>query len=659
MTGEVIRRNVEESFMFDKLNLLLKNRYLPRWVIFTFDVFIVISAFLLSYNLRYNFASSQLNTIDEFRQLIPLLVVYIAGFVIFRPFSGIIRHTTSHDIQRIFSLVLCCSLLLVAVTLASRNIFHSAVLNLPISVIIIHMMVTASLLTLSRIIVKYIYHFVSSIKQNRIPVMIYGAGDLGQAAMLAMERSSAPAYYIVGFIDTNRSMQGKRKSGLTIYSPGEAVSKVLSNNKVKEVVVAISPNKITKNAEDKLFSFCLQEKIELRKVPPIKEWLDGRFEARQIRKIVIEDLLGRKEIKLDTERIQEGLNERVILVTGAAGSIGSELVRQLFSFKTGKIILLDQAESALYDLQMELHTRYNGSRDFELVIADISNYQRLNKIFELYRPDIIFNASAYKHVPLLEDNVCEAVRVNIGGTKLLADLAVKHKVEKFVMISSDKAVNPTNVMGASKRICEMYVQSLVAANGTDTQFITTRFGNVLGSSGSVVPLFTRQIESGGPITLTHMDVRRYFMTIPEACQLVLEAGFMGQGGEIFLFDMGEPVKIYDLAVKMISLAGLEHGKDIKIIETGLRPGEKLFEEVLASKEHNLPTHHPKILIANMRKTDPIQVKQQVDEILCALMVDTEKELVEKIKKLVPEFEPQNPKFRNVKKEGVDLNGLSD
>jgi FlaA1/EpsC-like NDP-sugar epimerase len=460
-----------------------------------------------------------------------------------------------------------------------------------------------------------------------------------------MERSNNPPYSVAGFIDTNRSMHGKEKSGIRIYSPKDALDKMLSTGRVKEIIIAISRQKQEQDSIDTLMSYCLEKRIILRKVPHINEWINGSFEARQLRRISIDDLLTREEIKLDIKRIQEGLAGKTIFVTGAAGSIGSEIVRQLIAFKTGKIILLDQAESALYDLQMELRNKYNGDREFGLMIADITDETRIENIFKTYKPQVVFNAAAYKHVPLLEDNVYEAVRVNVEGTKILADLAAKYRVEKFVMISSDKAVNPTSVMGASKRVCELYVQSLVADSGSSTQFITTRFGNVLGSNGSVVPLFTRQIEAGGPITLTHKDVKRYFMTIPEACQLVLEAGFMGRGGEIYVFDMGNPVRIYDLAVKMISLAGLEPEKDIKITETGLRPGEKLFEEVLAGNENNLPTHHPKIMIAAMSETDEAEVKVKVEELLEAASKETECELVGRIRELVPEFEPQNPRFR--------------
>jgi FlaA1/EpsC-like NDP-sugar epimerase len=402
----MIKDILDRFFVYEKVNLLLKNRYLPRWVIFTFDIFVVLSAFVLSYNLRYNFSSAGLNTLDEFRQMIILITAYLTGFIMFKPFAGIIRHTTSHDIQKIFLAVLFSSAMLVAITLLSRTMFHSRFLIIPLSVIIIHMMVTATLLTLSRIIIKYVFHFISRLKLEMVPVMIYGAGDLGQATLLALEKSVSPSYEVVGFIDSNKGLQGKNKSGKTIYSPSASIKKIIPVNKIKIIIVAIRPGSLKKEAEEKMLAYCLENKIELRKIPPIKEWLNGGFEARQLKRIAIDDLLGREEIKLNTGRIQQGLEGKTILVTGAAGSIGSEIVRQLISYKTGKIILLDQAESALYDLQMELRARYNGGCDFDVVIADISNYQRLKNVFELYRPGIVFNAAAYKHVPLLEDNVC-------------------------------------------------------------------------------------------------------------------------------------------------------------------------------------------------------------------------------------------------------------
>jgi FlaA1/EpsC-like NDP-sugar epimerase len=354
-------------------------------------------------------------------------------------------------------------------------------------------------------------------------------------------------------------------------------------------------------------------------------------------------LLGREPIQLNQERISQGLRGAVVLVTGAAGSIGSEIVRQLMSFDTGLVILLDQAESALYDLQNDLLVKFSEKR-FEVVVASITDKRHMRQVFETYHPQYVFNAAAYKHVPLMESFPYEAIRVNVGGTKLVADLSVEFGVKKFVMISTDKAVNPTNVMGASKRICEIYIQSIAHSTQPKTQFITTRFGNVLGSNGSVVPLFRKQIEAGGPVTITDKDIIRYFMTIPEACQLVLEAGFMGRGGEIYVFDMGEPVKIYDLAVKMISLAGLKPDIDIPITFTGLRPGEKLFEELLADDENTVPTHHNKIKAGKVREQDFDIVKLAIDELLKATQTESGDELVRRMKAMVPEFISQNSKY---------------
>jgi FlaA1/EpsC-like NDP-sugar epimerase len=398
---------------------------------------------------------------------------------------------------------------------------------------------------------------------------------------------------------------------------------------------------------NELMELCLKNKVIVKEIPPVNDWLSGVLNARQLRQMNIADLLGREVIKLDTARIRGGLKDSVILVTGGAGSIGSELVRQLLFFDALKVVIVDQAESALYDLQNELLAKGVNETRFVVVVADVTNISRMLEQFERHRPDLVFNAAAYKHVPLMEENPSEAIRVNIGGTQLLTKLSIQFKVKKFVMISTDKAVNPTNVMGASKRISEMYIQSHSQHEGMKTQFITTRFGNVLGSNGSVVPLFNKQIEAGGPVTLTHREITRYFMTIPEACQLVLEAGFMGSGGEIFIFDMGKPIKIYDLAVKMITLAGLEPGRDIEIRETGLRPGEKLYEELLATKENTVPTYHPKIMIGKIRESNPVEVHNDINNLLQLLKYSTNDELVKTMKAIVPEFISQNSVYEHL------------
>jgi FlaA1/EpsC-like NDP-sugar epimerase len=633
--------------MQKRLTRYFSERYLPKWIVFWADTLIVAFSFLLAYSLRHNFLLDPTMLRDMLHQIPLLLVAYWIGFIIFKTYSGVIRFTVTQDIFLIFFSAMTGATLFFLFNITLSFIESDKIRVISQSILIIDTVVTVYLLTISRLGVKFIYNVLQKHNRYAVNVMIYGAGDLGSATLMVLQKSKNPEYNIVGFIDRNQQLHGLKKNGIEIYSPETAFTFILPDKKVREVIIAIAGNKINNKENEILVDASIKHNVVVKKVPPVQNWMNGSFALSQARPIDIADLLGRDEIFLDCDKIQQSLNEKTILVTGAAGSIGSEIIRQLIAFRPGKLILVDQAESALYNLQMELVRKYNGSRNYEVVIADVTNFQRMDSIFRKYHPQIVFNAAAYKHVPLLEDNVCEALRVNIGGTKLLADLSIKHGVEKFVMISTDKAVNPTNVMGASKRICEMYVQSLTAINGIMTNFITTRFGNVLGSNGSVVPLFTKQIEEGGPVTVTHKDIQRYFMTIPEACQLVLEAGFMGKGGEIFVFDMGSPVKIYDLAVKMITLAGLEPGKDIKIVETGLRPGEKLYEELLASKELTRPTHHPKILIANSRKLDPVFVKHKIEEIIAFSMKEKETELVKRIKFLVPEFIPMNPKYEEI------------
>jgi len=633
--------------MYLKFNKYLSNRFLPRWVVFLLDLFIVFISFFASYFLRFNFESSTMNMERVIWQSFYVVPVMMVGFIIFKPFNGIIRHTASRDIQRIVSSLVVSTGLLTIITLITRADGIYNLLSVPLSIIIIYFVLCAFIMTWTRLLVRLIYQNLRLYNKKEVRVMIMGAGELGQVTLTALERSANPNYKVIGFIDDNKQLQGKAKAGIPIYSLRKTFSRIIQSQRIDEIILAVNRGGMADERIHKLVDLCIKRKIVIKEIPPVNDWLTAGLNARQLRPMNIEDLLGREVISLDTERIRGGLKESVILVTGGAGSIGSELVRQLLTFDAHMVVIVDQAESALFDLQNELLTKGYNSERFVIAIGDVTNFFRMVQLFERYNPDMVFNAAAYKHVPLMEGNPYEAIRVNIGGTQLLAQMSVKYKVKKFVMISTDKAVNPTNVMGASKRICEMYIQSQSQLEGMDTQFITTRFGNVLGSNGSVVPLFSKQIAAGGPVTLTHRDITRYFMTIPEACQLVLEAGFMGSGGEIYVFDMGKPVKIYDLAVKMITLAGLEPGHDIQIIETGLRPGEKLFEELLATKENTLPTYHKKIMIGKIRECNPILVHHSVISLLNLLKSATDDELVSAMKKLVPEFISQNSTYERL------------
>jgi FlaA1/EpsC-like NDP-sugar epimerase len=477
-------------------------------------------------------------------------------------------------------------------------------------------------------------------------VLIYGAGGSGIITKNTLLQDSASRYDIAGFIDDNTSKIGKTLEGIRIYGPNQVFNDFLNKNDISEVIISIQ--NISSLRKREMIELCMEKNVSVKTVPPAQKWINGELSSNQIKNIRIEDLLERDSIELSNENISREIDGKVIFVTGAAGSIGSEIVRQLLNFHPLKVVLIDQAESPLYDLEFELKNKHDASR-FEVVVCDVTNYSRLNKAFQHFRPDHVFHAAAYKHVPLMELNPYEAVNVNIMGTRNLANLASEYKVSKFVFVSTDKAVNPTNVMGATKRAAEIYVQSLNA--NSSTSFITTRFGNVLGSNGSVIPTFRKQIENGGPITVTHKEITRYFMTIPEACQLVLEAGAMGKGGEIYVFDMGESVKIYDLATKMIKLSGLTLGKDIEIKITGLRPGEKLYEELLNEAETTMPTHHPKIMIGKVNEYPLDTVKDGLDEVSNLLQNSNDNMLlVRKLKELVPEYISKNSMYSQLDKE---------
>jgi FlaA1/EpsC-like NDP-sugar epimerase len=535
------------------------------------------------------------------------------------------------------------------INLVWRGITKEAFL-VPMSVVFIDFFILSFLLIGYRLLVKVIYFEYKSSDQKQENIIIFGAGEAGIITKRTFDRETAENFNVVAFVDENPKKVKRVIEGVPIEHFSK-IERLVTKNKIDRVIISVQNLDPEKKAE--IIRRCLPHSVKVQTVPPVRKWINGELSANQIRNVRIEDLLGRAQIELNEKDLVKELRNKTILVTGAAGSIGSGLVHQLSKFAEGKLILLDQAESGLYELQGEL-SRANKRIDFEVVIGSVRNYERMIKVFEIYKPEIVFHAAAYKHVPLMEENPTEAIRTNVMGTKNLVDLSIEHHVKKFVLISTDKAVNPTNVMGASKRLAEIYAQT---ANGlSNTKFITTRFGNVLGSNGSVIPVFKKQIEQGGPITVTHPEVTRFFMTIPEACRLVLEAGTMGEGGEIFIFDMGESVKIIDLAKQMIKLSGLELGRDIQLVYTGLRPGEKLYEELLANKENTMPTHHPRILIGKVRSYDWQEVQSKIKELVSLYDFQDNKRAVKVMKELIPEFISQNSPFSEIDDEmGRKLN----
>ena len=495
----------------------------------------------------------------------------------------------------------------------------------------------------TRLVAKTIYYQLILPSKNA-HVLIYGVGALGVITKNLLSQGTTTTYRIVGFIDDHPKKQGKKVDGVRVYAPDDVLTpEFIEKENIKEMVIAIQ--NISAQKKRDIANRCLNLDVKVRFASSVENWLGDSGVSARIKDVRIEDLLGRDCIELSKENIQRGLQDEIIMITGAAGSIGSEIVRQVVSYKPKKVIMVDQAETAMNDTMLEI-TGYIRNGMIEGKICDVNNRKRMDAIFAHYRPTLVFHAAAYKHVPLMEENPYEAVHVNIGGTKNIADLSVKYGVKKMVMISTDKAVNPANIMGATKRLAEKYCRS-VGKTERRTDFIITRFGNVLGSNGSVIPLFRKQIEAGGPVTVTHKEITRYFMTIPEACQLVLEAAFMGKEGEIYLFDMGESVKIYDLAKKMIQLSGLTLGKDIDIKITGLRKGEKLYEELLASKEGTQETHHPKILIGKVSDYDHTELIKEVNGFLQEIETLKDTRIYDRLVSLVPEYISSNQSFRAI------------
>ena len=624
--------------------------YLPRWIILFLDLTVVTIGFLITHKL---FIEMGLEYMLHHRILYYFpcyLFLHILFFRFFKTYAGIIRHSSYIDAVKIFT-----ALLFVLLSSVAYNIIHfyqsgeKVFMN---SGLLINTIFSFVGLFVYRIIVKQTFE--NYLKETNtdgiIRALIYGSDSNAISVAKALQMESPGKFKVVGFLDTKNQNSSKRILNLPILFVSRRIPVLMRAMNATALIMA--DKNLSKNDKLAIVDDCLEYNFKVYTVPVISDWEDTKEITAKIKNFEIRDLLERKPIVLDNDAISKQLYDKVVLVTGAAGSIGSEIVKQVISFNPKHIVLLDQAETPLHHLSLEVGTYFPKDK-VSSVIADVRERDGVRGIFDQFKPEVVFHAAAYKHVPLMEDNPSQAIFVNVQGTKNIADFCYDFGVESFVMVSTDKAVNPSNVMGASKRIAEKYVQALhhkaIKNKNLTTRFITTRFGNVLGSNGSVVPLFTSQIAKGGPITITHPDIIRYFMTIPEACQLVLEAGIMGKGGEIFIFDMGKPVKIIDLAYKMIRLAGFSPNKEIKIEIVGLRPGEKLYEELLNDTSKTLPTHHEKITIAQEKYEDLDVVQGLVKELIKISKDFSKNEIVAKMKEIVPEFRSMNSDFEHLDK----------
>lgn len=637
------RKNMKLSSL-KKITLFtyFNHNFVSKWVILLIDFILISFSLLVSFALLSNNALHELSLLSYYKGLISVFLFSAVGHYAFKPHRGIIRHTSLIDIKKVFyarTLSFGLNLLFI--------LWFSSALGLndyrvPLSVSILNYVISFYFLTQFRLAIKYTFNLgrKSKVKPR---IMIYGAGEAGHLTFDAM----VGHYDIVAFIDDNPSKANKYYKGVPILQPSDNMTEFVANRNISSIVISIQ--NCTIQERKMIFSRCLDWNLKVKSVPPIEQWIDGELTSSQIKDVNIDDLLGRDVIQLENEALQHYFKGKSILVTGAAGSIGSEVARQLAYYKPSRLLLLDQAESPLHHLELEMNGGLiDSDTEMEVILASITDARAMENLFKQHKIDYVYHAAAYKHVPSMEMNPLQAVQVNMLGTQIIADLCDKYQVIKMVFVSTDKAVNPTNVMGASKRGAEMYIQS--KGLHSNTKYITTRFGNVLGSNGSVIPLFKKQIAKGGPVTVTHPEITRYFMTIPEACQLVLEAGHMGKGGEIFVFDMGESIKIVDLAKKMIHLSGLVPDKDIKITFTGLRPGEKLYEELLTSAETVLPTHHQKIMKAKVAENKHSDVKFMFANLQELIEMDAvDDAMVSCIKQLVPEFLSQNSRFSKLDK----------
>ncbi len=612
------------------------------------DSVLVVLSIVAAFGLRFNFKIPSTYLVHMAYGLPFTLLIRVSLFLVFKTHTGLIKYSGFDDIKRIVYSIAFGSLGFYILNLAFYAI--EGYYFLPIPVLIIDFMLCGFLIVSTRALAKLYIINKETLHTETKHVLILGAGTHAISTKKTLDQDIKINYEFYGFIDDTKTLKGRQLDGLNIYNTSFDFAGLIDKNKID--ILLLCNNKTRMANRQKVLDICLAKGVKILNVPDSDKWINGELSVNQLKEINIESLLERDPIQLDFSKIESQLKDSKVLVTGGAGSIGSEMVRQILKFGPAKVMVLDQAESALYDMELELKETFSEN-NFEIVLADIRNMERMRRVFAYFKPDYVYHAAAYKHVPMMENNPSESIMTNVFGSINLAKLSFEFKVKKFVMISTDKAVNPTNVMGASKRVAEIFVQSLDSklkkeGNG-GTQYITTRFGNVLGSNGSVIQLFKKQLKNGGPLTITHPDVTRYFMTIPEASQLVLEAGMMGGGGEIFVFDMGKSVKIIDLAKNMIKLAGLELGKDINIVSKGLRPGEKLYEELLNDQENSMPTHHEKIMIGKVREYDFEEVNQKINELIALFETQDNDKIVGKMKELVPEYISNNSTFSRLDK----------
>lgn len=630
-----------------KFSNLLNLGYTPRWVIISIDIFLSFFSVILSFLLRFNFRPSAIINDLFLRGILVTVGLYIISFFIVKSYKEIIRHATYRSVLKILYAIITATagLLFLNIFIGTTGNFYVV----PYSVLLINFFISFFMLAGSRFFIKQVFD--TALRLNAQPVFIFGAGAVGQATLKAISQDRSGKLKAVAFIDDDPDATGKSISGVTVYALSQ-LDKLVKKHSAKKVIIAI--NNISLERRNEVASFFISNGLQVSVINSGEQFQDGSFTLRRLKDIKIEDLLEREPIQIDNVHINAALHAKRILITGAAGSIGSEIAKQVAYFKPELIILCDIAESPLHNIGLELEEHFKDV-PCKLYIANITDARRMEYIFKNFAPQVVFHAAAYKHVPMMEEHPQEAILNNIAGTKIIADLSVKFNAERFVMVSTDKAVNPTNIMGASKRIAEMYIQGLyqdtikrAALNGDHkanrTVFITTRFGNVLASNGSVIPRFKEQLAKGGPITVTHPDITRFFMTISEACQLVLEAGVMGKGGEVFVFDMGKSIRITDLAHNMIILAGLKPGDDIEIHYTGLRPGEKLYEELLNNEEITVPTYHPKIKIARVQPVDFTYISNALQNLQLVALKGIEDDCVKLMKTIVPEFISNNSRF---------------